>query len=313
MMVLVLMQAIAVPIMVGLLGFWVLQRRMIEGAHLKVLAVLALDIALPCHVLVTLLDRFDPYSMPDWWNRPLWWAGSVLFFGLFTIAGRRLFPAAVRREAGATLFYPNAVFLPMVVIMELFGRDSAYLTDLFLFTLLFSMFYFNTIGLFFAGATGRFRVLNPVLAATLCGMLLKILRIDFVAPEFLRSGLRLVGAMAAPALLLLLGGNIFMDLSSPRDLFRRDTLLFVLLKNIVMPLAMLGIVYVLRPAFAPALILMLHAAVPPLTSLPSMTERYGGQRAVVGRYMVAGFACSLITVPVFMIAFFRLYGMAVIE
>ena len=313
MMVLLLMQAVAVPIVVGLLGFWVLQRRMIEGAHLKVLAVLALDIALPCHVLVTLLDRFEPYAMPDWWNRPLWWAGSVLFFALLALPGRRLFPADVRREAGATLFYPNAVFLPMVIIMELFGRDSAYLTDLFLFTLFFSMFYFNTIGRFYAGTPGRLRLVNPVLAATLCGVLLKILRIDFIAPEFLRSGLRLVGAMAAPALLLLLGGNIFMDLTRPRDVFRRDALLFVLLKNIVIPLAMLGILFVIRPAFAPALILMLHAAVPPLTSLPAMTERCGGQRAVVGRYMVAAFACSLITVPLFMIAFLRLYEVAVIE
>lgn len=302
------MQAIAVPLLVGLLGFAVLHRRMIDGAHLKVLAVLALDIALPCHVLVTLLDRFDPHSMPDWWNRPLWWAGSVLFFGITALVGSRFFARKIRREATVSLFYPNAVFLPMVILMELFSPDTQYLTDLFLFTLFFAMFYFNTIGLIYGCRQGRIKLFNPVMIATLCGLLLKLLRIDFIAPEFVRSGLRLVGAMAAPALLILLGGNIYMDLFVPSAVKWRDTAIFVCWKNVAIPLLMLSLIFVLRPDPPIALLLLLHAVVPPLTSLPTMTERCGGQREVVGRFMVGSFAASLVTVPAFLYVFSLLYA-----
>ncbi len=349
------MQAVAVPILVGLLGFAVLRRRLIDGAHLKVLGVLALDIALPCHVLATLLDRFDPHAMPAWWANPLWWLGSVLFFGFMSWAGRQWFAAESRREAAIGFFYPNAVFLPMIVLMELFGSATTYLADLFLFTLFFSMFYFNTIGWFFGKSSGQIpsagrsnrkrasgashrkeidekdlenptvpkmslraksgtldwrnapRWLNPVLAATVCGVLLKLLRIDWLAPEFVRSGLRLVGAMAAPALLLLLGGNIYMDIRRPSEIVGKDTVVFVFWKNLVIPLGMIGMLLLLRPPPPIALLLLLHAAVPPLTSLPTMAERCGGRRDIIGRFMVASFVAALITVPIFLAALFWMY------
>ena len=70
-------------------------------------------------------------------------------------------------------------------------------------------------------------------------------------------------------------------------------------------MAFLGIIYVLRPEFHIALILMLESAVPPVTAVPLVTERSGGNRVIVNQYMLGSFVSSLITIPL-MVSFFSM-------
>lgn len=45
-----------------------------------------------------------------------------------------------------------------------------------------------------------------------------------------------------------------------------------------------------------ALIIIIQAAVPPVTAVPIVTERAGGDRAVVNQFIVASFIVSLFSI-----------------
>jgi predicted permease len=73
---------------------------------------------------------------------------------------------------------------------------------------------------------------------------------------------------------------------------------FVITKNIVFPLVFLGILLVIRSPYPVALLIILESAIPPVTAVPLVTERCGGNRAVVDQFLLASFLFSLISVSV---------------
>jgi hypothetical protein len=51
---------------------------------------------------------------------------------------------------------------------------------------------------------------------------------------------------------------------------------------------------------------LLQASVPPLTAIPILTERFGGNREIVNQFMFVSFAVSLVSIPL-MMGLFSLY------
>jgi hypothetical protein len=66
------------------------------------------------------------------------------------------------------------------------------------------------------------------------------------------------------------------------------------------------VLLILQPPFPIALLVILEAAVPPITAIPIFTERAGGNREIVNQFMVASFAVSLVSIPL-MMGLFSLY------
>jgi len=104
--------------------------------------------------------------------------------------------------------------------------------------------------------------------------------------------------MTIPLIMLILGGNIYLDFQKKGALRVVEIIKFVVIKNIIFPLVFLGIILLIRPAYPVALLLLLESAIPPLTAVPLVTERCGGNRAVVDQFLLASFLFSLISVSV---------------
>jgi len=68
------------------------------------------------------------------------------------------------------------------------------------------------------------------------------------------------------------------------------------------------LILLIRPPQSVALLLVLQAAAPPLTALPIIAEREGGDRNFVCQYMIGSFAFSLVSIPVAMGLLSRWYG-----
>jgi predicted permease len=81
---------------------------------------------------------------------------------------------------------------------------------------------------------------------------------------------------------------------------------FIVIKNIVFPLVFLGIVLLIRPAYHVALLILLESAIPPITAVPLITERFGGNRAVADQFLLASFLFSMISVSV-MVSLFSMF------
>ena len=65
-------ESVAVLLGIGILGFWIIRKRIMPGDILGLLSPIALDIALPSLIFVNILENFSPREWPDWWQLPLW-------------------------------------------------------------------------------------------------------------------------------------------------------------------------------------------------------------------------------------------------
>lgn len=302
-------QSVAILLLVSLVGFAIVSRRILPRDALKALYPLSLDVALPCLILANLLTRFKPSLWPEWWVMPLWWAGFTAAAFVLSLLAGRLAHARNRREFLLCLFYQNITFFPLILLTEMRGAGAS-LVDLFLFTMFFATFFFNTSHLFYArggrGINWR-RTLNPCLFATLIGVAVGLFGVGDFVPSFLTKSFALVGGMAAPLLMIVLGGSLYIDLREGGPIRWGEALKFVALKNFVFPLVALGVLALIRPERPVALLLLIQAAAPPLTGVVVIADREGGDRRAAGQFIVVSFVAALVSVPLALYFFERVF------
>jgi predicted permease len=117
--------------------------------------------------------------------------------------------------------------------------------------------------------------------------------------------------MAIPLFMLILGGNVYNDFRGSQGAGKRfywsEVLRFILIKNILFPAIFLLILIWLKPDYPLAFIIILQAAVPPITAIPLFAERSGGNRMIVNQFIVASFLASIITIPAVIFVFSRYF------
>ncbi len=303
-------ESVAVLLGMGILGFWIIRRRIVPGDILGLLSPLALDIALPSLIFVNILQNFSPDECPDWWQLPLWWVFFTAVAAGLTFVGMSISERKTRREFGVSLFYQNAIFFPLAIIAGTYGDKSPYLAFLFLFTVFYPAFFFSSYHLFFQGKERRGldwkKIIHPVLIVTLVAVIIRLVEVHDRVPNFLISILTLLGGMTLPLLMIILGGNIYMDFQKKGRVQIMEVVKFLIIKNIIFPLFFLGIVTLLRPAYHIAILILLQGAVPTVTAVPLVTERSGGNRAITNQFLVASFILSLISIPM-MVSLFSMF------
>lgn len=293
-------ESVAVLLGIGVLGFWIIRRRILPGDILGFLSPLALDIALPCLIFANIVQNFSPGESPGWWQLPLWCLFFMAVAAALTFAFAFVAARDIRREFAISLFYQNAIFFPLAIIAGMYGDESPYLVFLFLFTIFYPAFFFSTYHLFFENKENHTldwrKIFHPVLIVTVGAIIIRLAGVQAYIPGFIISILSMVGGMTVPLIMLILGGNIYLDLQKKGALRVAEMMKFVAVKNIVFPLVFLGIILLIRPAYPVALLLILESAIPPVTAVPLVTERSGGNRAVVDQFLLASFLFSLISV-----------------
>jgi malate permease and related proteins len=309
-------QAIFTLLGIGVLGFWIIGRRRVASGTLAFLSSLAIDIALPFLVITNLISDFSPQGYPNWWHMPVWWLGFTIVALALSLATSFLVKKDIRSEFTIGLFYQNGLFFPLLIIGGLFGQGNSYLVALFLFMMLFPSMVFGTYPLFFARNVQKEklnlrRVVNPVLIATVVGLLIGLVAVQKHIPDFLLSVFAMVGAMAMPLFMLILGGNVYNDFmyqgNVKSELRIREISKFVLIKNVLFPCVFLALLVWIRPDYSVALIVMLQAMVPPITAIPILAERCQGDRKIASQFVVASFIFSLISIPAFIYVFSRFF------
>jgi predicted permease len=300
------LQAVLALLGIGLLGFWIIGRRRVPSDTLAFLSSLAIDIAIPLLVVANLISDFSLQEYPDWWHMPLWWLGFATVALALSLSASFLVKKEIRSEFTIGLFYQNGLFFPILIIEGLFGPNNQYLVPLFLFVIFHPSVIFSTYTLFFGKRIQKEklnwrRIVNPVLVATIVGLIIGLVSANEYVPEFLIIIVTMVGAIATPLFMLILGGNIYNDFMYKADSNRRwhirEVVEFVLTKNVVFPLIFLALLLWLRPNSTIALIVMLQAAVPPITAIPILVERCGGNRQIASQFLVASFIFSIFSIP----------------
>lgn len=308
-------ESVAVLLGIGVIGFTVLARKMVPESIISVVTPLAIEVAVPCLVVGNMLAHFDPSKFPNWWAMPLWWAGFMAFMLPLTLLAMRVSRRETRKEFGVSLFYPNAIFVPLALISGMFGRDTPHLAELFLFTLFYPAFFFNTYWFFYRGFRSMPRpgeiagkLFNPILMATLAALAIQLTGLDRFVPGFVISALKSVGEMSVPLVMIVIGGSIYVDFRGKGALYLAECLKFVFFKNLAFPMIVLAVLVVLRPPYEVALLLVIQSAVPPVTAVPIVAEREGGNRAIANQFIVSSFIASVATLPAVIWLFGRYFS-----
>src|SRR4030042_889127 len=298
----VVFQSVLVLLGIGMIGFWITRRGIIPENVLSFLSRLAIDIALPCMVFSTIMSTFKPDKYPDWWQLPLWWlffCGVSFVFSLITmfISGKE-----TRSEFLLNMFFQNGLFFPLIIISGVFGTDSSYLPQLYIFIMIHPVLFFSTYHLFFRNKatekkTQWNRIFNPILIATLVAVIVQLFNARDFLPDFLKSILQILGGMALPLIMIILGGSIYLDFKQRGRIYYKEIAKFLAVKNIIFPLAFIGILIMLKPSYNIALILLLQSAVPPITGTPIVTERAGGNKTISNQFVFSSFIFSAVSIP----------------
>jgi predicted permease len=311
---LVVLQSVLVLLGIGVIGFWITRRGIIPEQVLGFLSRLAIDIALPCMVFSSILSTFTPETSPDWWQLPLWWLAFTAISLALSLVTMFISARETRREFAMNLFYQNGLFFPLIIISGVFGTDSIYLPLLYIFIMLHPALFFGTYQLFFKKKLGEkplswHRIINPVLIATIVAVVCQLFNVREYLPDFVKSILQILGGMALPLIMIILGGSLYLDFKQRGKFYFKEIIKFLAVKNIIFPLVMLGILLLIKPDYSIAMIFFLQSAIPPVTSTPILTERAGGNKAISNQFVFSSFVFSVVSIPLVFWLFNRFFSM----
>ncbi|MFH1647964.1 MAG: AEC family transporter [Chloroflexota bacterium] len=310
----IVLQSVLVLLGIGLIGFWITRRGMIPENVLGFLSRLAIDIALPCLVFASILVNFSPEKFPDWWQLPLWWVLFAAVSLVLTLVTMFLSRKDTRGEFGMNLLYQNGLFFPLIVISGIFGTDAPYLPQLYIFIIIHPIMFFSTYHLFFRKVLRQKtlqwnRIFNPIMIATVLAIAVRLIGVHDYLPYFVRSILEILGAMALPLIMIILGGSLYLDFKQRGKFYVAEIVKFLAVKNIIFPLAFLALLVFLKPSYSIALLFILQSAVPPITGTPIMTERAGGNKSISNQFVFSSFIFSVVSIPVIFWLFNRFFPM----
>ena len=153
----IVFQSVLALIGIGVIGFWILRRGIVSEQVIGVLSRLAIDIALPCMIFSGIMRNFDPSALPYWWLLPLWGLSFAAVALVLTLITMWVSQRSTRSEFALSLFFQNALFLPLIVIAGVFGADSTYAVELFILVIFAPVLFFSTSHLFFPEITRRIK------------------------------------------------------------------------------------------------------------------------------------------------------------
>ncbi|MBN1638998.1 MAG: AEC family transporter [Ignavibacteriales bacterium] len=292
---------------IGLVGFWVIAKKVVPIDILKVLSPVVLSVSLPCLVFTTIITRFDPIKNPTWYLMPIWWFGFAILLAILAIILRYLANTGIRKEFYVSLIYPNSTFLPLVIIPTLFGKDTTMLTDLFIFNMLSASFLFSTYFIFYKtqekSKINFKKIFNGVLIGTLLAIILKVTETSVYVPNLVLRITESLGSLAIPLIMILIGGNISVDYQKREKIDIVSIIKFIFVKNILFPTITFFLLLWIRPPLNIAFLIFLISALPPVTAIPIFVQRVSGNASAASHFLIASFIFSLITVPIAIMLF----------
>ncbi len=280
------------------LGAAVLRLKILHEDDLKRLTRLALDIFFPFLTFHSITRDFTPERFNELWQLPLIGFGLMVAGGLAGIPLKRLMRHGTP-ERLKTFHHicaiNNYVFLPVIVLGSI---QSSYVSMVLVMNV-GSTIGFWTIGIFtLTGLQGWRKTLASIFSINLVAVAAAVLvaSLQIPVPVFVAEAVEMVGGMAVPFMLILVGAALWLCL---KDILSHhfDLIYISVVRLLILPL-ILGVALKLLPLSADVYrVSLVVAAMPAASSSVLVAGQYGGSRSFAGQVIVITTLLSLGTIP----------------
>lgn len=299
----------------GIVGFWIIAKKIVPSVILGVLSPLIIDIALPCLVFTNIIQNFNPSEMPDWWTLPLWWGWFFAIVVALSFGFTKFAKNPFKSEYGMSLTYPNAIFFPLAIIPSIFGTSSPLLIQLFIFTLLYPAILFNSYVIFYRNAEKKKtgfeleKLFNPLLLTTVIALIIKLTGFDVYIPAVVIKITDKISGISLPLIMMMIGGNIYIDYKNKGKIHFREIAKFIFIKHIVYPTIIFILLLLIHPPVSVSFLIFLQVILPPVTAITLLVDKAKGNVPVTNQFLVASFILSIIFVPIWVLIYSHFFEM----
>jgi len=296
-------QAVLEIALLALAGFVWVRKGWVPRTALPALSRVVVDLALPSLIFHRILTAFTPAFQGSWWVFPLM---AALLVGTGAAVGqllsRVLGSEAHRREVTALSAFQNSGYLPLTLTLALFPQAEAarYHVAIFLFILGFNPLLWSLGVRWIAGKNARPPLLTPPLAAVLLSLLFVFTGLRAWIPPVVLHTLQTLGGATIPLGMFLVGGILGSFSVEPQRGERRDTLVVVLTRLVLLP----GLVWMMLPwlPLSPLArtLLFIESMMPSAVNTAVIAERYGGNSPFIARTLLITHLLALLTLPLWL-------------
>ncbi|MHC4872835.1 MAG: AEC family transporter [Planctomycetota bacterium] len=256
-----------------------------------------IDFLFPLFIFNNIANEFEAHRLAELWPLPVI-GFAIMAFG--AVAGFFLKKFLKSKSDGLIKTFHhfcavnNYGFLPIIIIMNLWG-DKALARLLFL-NLGSSLGYW-TIGVALLGESdikkAVKKIFTPCLAALFIALIIALTGMNTYIPEVIFKITKSAGAAAIPCMLILVGATLY-PLPSMTD--KRDLAYLCLVRLIVLPAIMIGVLYCLPISQDVKNIAVIVALMPTSVSSTVLTRKYGGDPDFAARAAVITTIIAIVTV-----------------
>ncbi len=139
--------------------------------------------------------------------------------------------------------------------------------------------------------------LQPIILITVLSVIIKYLKFEVYIPYFIMDISKRIGALAIPIVLLIIGGNIFIQFKRKEKIFLKETIYFVITKNILFPIFHIFVLKYINISDDVKFLIFLQSAVPPVTAIPLLIEKENLNVSIANQFLLFSFIFDVISLP----------------
>ncbi|MFC1570244.1 AEC family transporter [Candidatus Omnitrophota bacterium] len=292
-----------------LIGFGLRLKGFINDKFTDMMSLLLIRVLFPALILTKTIEHFDFGEFPYWWTLPL---AAILFaiggmvIGQF-IHGILKLPGS-RKEFISSCGFQNCGYLPMTLILFSFtglARDRLFIY-LFLFIMGFNLLMWSLVPLFLTGSIRKeFKwkiLLNPPVVATLVSLIWVALLGRGSMPGVIGHPLSQLGQASFPLAMLMLGSYLCRYRAYlPTN--KSSVVTAAIVKLLVFPAIILGIVYFIPINMDFKLFLFLQAIMPTAVSLVIIGSYTEADNDFFSSIIFYTHLAAIFTIPIWLAVF----------
>ncbi len=298
--------------LIGAVGYVLAKRKILKEEGLKTLSYLVVYVFLPCLIFVRFTQDFSFDQYPQWWIFPflslmITLAGFLVGQGVLSVAKN----LQAKNEFLALTSFQNSGYIPLIIAVQVFPPEQAAQLSVYIFLFLIG-FDFAIWSLGVSLVIGREKLafrprdaLTPPFFATALSLGIVLAGVQKFIPEAVVGPIEMFGSCALPIAISVVGGNLaFMAIG--HKAYRREVILAVLSKIVLLPSLALAIVFLLRIKGMMGFLIVLQSVVPSATTLVVMVKHFNVQEKFISEAIFFSHLAGLIATPLFLMAYLKL-------